>query len=100
MIWWEMFVERGKVLQKGETCKWGSFVLIQSGARTFTKWDWPSIRNWDNFIKQWISIIKWENYCKVDQCKIKSLNYCATTPQKILKIFEFYLIFKHYFFEA
>ena len=53
MIWWEMFVERGKVLQKGETCKWGSFVLLQSGARTFTKWDWPSIRNWDNFIKQW-----------------------------------------------
>ena len=54
MIWWEMFVERGKVLQKGETCKWGSFALLQSGARTFTKWDWPSIRNWDNFIKQWV----------------------------------------------
>ena len=53
MIWWEMFVERGKVLQKGETCKWGSFVLLQSGARTFTKWDWPGIRNWDNFIKHW-----------------------------------------------
>ena len=58
MIWWEMFVERGKVLQKGETCKWGSFVLLQSGARTFKKWDWPSIRNCDNFIKQWVKYYK------------------------------------------
>ena len=52
------YYKRGKVLQSGETCKWGSFVLLQSGARTFTKWDWPSIRNWDNFIKQWVKYYK------------------------------------------
>ena len=36
-------LQKGKVLQSGATCKQGSFVLLQSGARTFTKWGWPGI---------------------------------------------------------
>ena len=46
-------------------------MLSQSGARAITKWDWPDIRKWDNFIKNGLIIINWENYYKVDQCEIK-----------------------------
>ena len=33
-------------------------MLLQSGARTITKWDWPGIRNWDEFIKKWVKYYK------------------------------------------
>ena len=51
-------LQKGKVLQSGETCKQGSFVLLQSGAETIIKWGWPGIRNWDNFIKKWVKYYK------------------------------------------
>ena len=39
-------------------CKQGSSVLLQSGTRTITKWGWPVVRKWDNFIKKWVKYYK------------------------------------------
>ena len=33
-------------------------MLLQSVARTITKWGWPGIRNWDNFIKKQVTYYK------------------------------------------
>ena len=33
-------------------------MLLQSGARTITKWGWPDIINWENFIKKWVRYYK------------------------------------------
>ena len=77
------------LLQKGKgITKWGNLQVGQLCVIT---------KRSKNFYK--VGLL-WYKSTKAKLSQNLSLNHSATTSQEILKIFEFYLIFKHFFFEA